>query len=397
MKYCCSGKGNFISHESLIKIFARKKKMRFVTMLLAQTNRIRVTWMSPCTDAWFTMADASLDDQEWYKNFRVSRKTFQYMLGLIEDKIHRQDTRLRASVSTRCRVSMSLYYLSSTTEYRTIANLFGVSPSFVCICVREVFQAIVDNMMSSFIFLPKGEELEEIIKAYKEKWGFPMCSGAIDGTHIPILAPTDNHSDYINRKGYHSIVVEAVVDCNYLFRDIVIGWPGSVHDARVLGNSRLYQRGNEGRLFTGNVSEDISDTSISPFLLGDPAFPLLSWLMKGYIGKSNSCAAHRTFNYRLSCARMTVENTFGRWKGRFRRFLKRVDMNVENVAVSTMASCILHNLCELSHEDVLEDWLAEIQADGLDQPDDDQFQEIPTRVDAVNIRSALTDFFASQQ
>lgn len=124
---------------------------------------------------------------------------------------------------------MSLYYLSSTAEYRTIANLFGVSPSFVCICVREVFQAIVDNMMSSFIFLSKGEELEEIIKAYKEKWGFPMCSGAIDGTHIPILAPTDNHSDYINRKGYHSIVVEAVVDCNYLFRDIVIGWPGSVH------------------------------------------------------------------------------------------------------------------------------------------------------------------------
>lgn len=72
-------------------------------------------------------------------------------------------------------------------------------------------------------------------------------------------------------------------------------------------------------------------------------------------------------------------------------------MNVENVAVSTMASCILHNVCELSHEDVLEDWLAEIQADGLDQPDDDQFQEIPTRVDAVNIRSALTDFFASEQ
>lgn len=67
------GKGNFISHESLIKIFARKKKMRFVTMLLAQTNRIRVTWMSPCTDAWFTMADASLDDQEWYKNFSVKK------------------------------------------------------------------------------------------------------------------------------------------------------------------------------------------------------------------------------------------------------------------------------------------------------------------------------------
>ena len=225
-----------------------------------------------------------------------------------------------------------------------------------------------------------------------------MCAGAIDGTHIPILAPSHNHADYINRKGYHSITMQTVVDCNYLFRDIVIGWPGSVHDARVLANSRLYQLGNEGKLFTGNVSEDISDTRISPFLLGDPAYPPLPWLMKGYIGKSNNCAAHRTFNYHLSRARMTVENTFGRWKGRFRRFLKRVDMKVENVAVSTLASCILHNLCELSHEDILEDWLAELQVDGLDQPDDDdQLQEVPTRFDAVNIRSALTDFFVSQQ
>ena len=28
---------------------------------------------------------------------------------------------------------------------------------------------------------------------------------------------------------------------------------------------------------------------------------------------------------------MTVENTFGRWKGRFRRFLKQVDMSVDGV------------------------------------------------------------------
>lgn len=176
---------------------------------------------------------------------------------------------------------MPLYYLSSTAEYRTITNLCGVSPSFVCVCVGEVFQAIVDNMMSSFIFLPKGNELKEIIKTYKEKWGFPIRAGAIDGTHIPILSPSDNHSDYVNRKGYHSIVMQAVVDCNYMFRDIVTGWPGSVHDARVLANSHLYQLGNEGKLFTGNISEDINDTSISQFLLGDPANPLLPCLMKG--------------------------------------------------------------------------------------------------------------------
>ena len=50
-----------------------------------------------------------------------------------------------------------------------------------------------------------------------------MCCGAIDGTHIPIVAPTKNPADYVNRKKYHSIVMQAVVDSDYLFRDFVVG------------------------------------------------------------------------------------------------------------------------------------------------------------------------------
>ena len=78
---------------------------------------------------------------------------------------------------------------------------------------------------------------------YKDKWGFPSCAGAIDGTHIPIQAPPENHTDYVNRKGYHNVIMQAVIDARYLFRDVVIEWPGSVHDARVLSNSELNNRG----------------------------------------------------------------------------------------------------------------------------------------------------------
>jgi len=55
-----------------------------------------------------------------------------------------------------------------------------------------------------------------------------MHSSAIDSTNIPILAPSESPTDSINRKSYHSILMQAVVDHTYLFRDIVIGWPGSV-------------------------------------------------------------------------------------------------------------------------------------------------------------------------
>lgn len=41
---------------------------------------------------------------------------------------------------------------------------------------------------------------------------FPNVIGDIDGTLIPIIAPEDNESDFVCRKGFHAINVQAVAD-----------------------------------------------------------------------------------------------------------------------------------------------------------------------------------------
>ena len=40
----------------------------------------------------------------------------------------------------------------------------------------------------------------------------PNVIGAIDGTLIPIIAPKDNEADFVCRKGFHAINVQAVAD-----------------------------------------------------------------------------------------------------------------------------------------------------------------------------------------
>ena len=49
-----------------------------------------------------------------------------------------------------------------------------------------------------------------------------------------------------NRKGWHSIVLQALVDHDYKFMNTYVGWPGSVHDARILSNSEVYAKGESG-------------------------------------------------------------------------------------------------------------------------------------------------------
>ena len=97
--------------------------------------------------------------------------------------------------------------------------------------------------------IPKDEKLCDIVDGFDTCWGFPQCAGVIDGTHIPILHPAgDSGSDYYNRKGFYSIIMQAVVDYGGKFLDIYIGWPGKVHDARVFANSSLYDMAQHGTL-----------------------------------------------------------------------------------------------------------------------------------------------------
>ena len=109
--------------------------------------------------------------------------------------------------------------------------------------------------MSTYIQFPTGEMLSDVVEGFSQSFNFPQCAGAIDGSHIPVIPLALNHTDYYNRKGWYSVVLQAVVDHRYLFRDINIGWPGSVHDARVFAKSSLFEKAENGLLLIGQERE----------------------------------------------------------------------------------------------------------------------------------------------
>ena len=80
--------------------------------------------------------------------------------------------------------------------------------------VREVCRVITGKLGPKYIQLPyTPDEVERLAAAFYKEHDFPQCVGAIDGTHIPIKQPVENGADFINRKDFYSLNVQAV--CNY--------------------------------------------------------------------------------------------------------------------------------------------------------------------------------------
>ncbi|XP_059374201.1 uncharacterized protein LOC132111046 [Carassius carassius] len=279
----------------------------------------------------------------------MSRTTFEFVLQLVERSLRRKSTDWRKSLEPRRRLAIVLWWYATPGEYRTISCLFGVGLSTVCTLVHEVTATLKRKLFKRFISLPRVEALQNTINGFAERV-YPLCAGAIDGSHIPIIAPQEDAAAYYNCKGWHSIVFQAVVDHNFCFTDVYVGWPGRTHDARVLSNSPIFQMAEEngGYLFPRENSRIVNGVEVPVHLIGDAAYPLKNWLMKSFTNHHALTPQQRLYNYRLSSARMVVKNAFGRLKGRWRCLLKRNDALMSDVVA---VSCVLHNICEM-HENV---------------------------------------------
>lgn len=219
--------------------------------------------------------------------------------------------------------------------------------------------------------------------------GFPSTVGAIDGSHVSIKAPHVNHEDYFNRKQNYSINLQGVVDADGKFIDVSTGWPGSIHDARVLRLSSLYRLAENNSILMEPVRR-INGVSVRPLLIGDSAYPLLPWLVGPYPHSRQLNRDQSKYNKVLNKTRVIVERAFGKLKCRWRCLLKPLEENTSKVPRTILACCILHNICIL-RGDELDD-----SDYSSDDDDDDDDGNAPVAVGQGRIvRQALTAFLSA--
>ena len=107
--------------------------------------------------------------------------------------------------------------------------LFAVSRVSIPSIIRGVSYVITAFLELQLTKLPKAKlEVKELVNKFLETYGFPRCIEAIDCTNTEIKEPNKHYSNYINRKGYYSINMQALHYYSYCFLNVVVKWPGSV-------------------------------------------------------------------------------------------------------------------------------------------------------------------------
>lgn len=184
----------------------------------------RTMWMKYRSQHfWEQVVNKHYKDEDWLESFRMRKCTFMWLCDQLRNELAPSVYQLgfREPVSVEKQVVVCLYFLSSCCEYRVVGNTFGIHKSTVwktvyC-CVHKVVDAINTKLLHQWIFMPNDEECKQISAAFELITNIPQLIGAIDGSHIPILPPSEGYRDFINRKGWPSVVLQAVVDNTYKY------------------------------------------------------------------------------------------------------------------------------------------------------------------------------------
>jgi hypothetical protein len=175
------------------KLAQRRKKLFMCLLNFTKRTVDRTIWVMPReTDIYRDIINWT--PQDWYRNVRMSQQTFNHICDQLAPLVQKRTTKFRTPVPVCKRVMLTLWRLATNIEYRTLGHLFGVCRGTVCVIFHEIIDAINAILQHSYLKFPSGQSLRNVVDGYRTRWNFPQCCGAIDGTHIPIIAPKEHHT-----------------------------------------------------------------------------------------------------------------------------------------------------------------------------------------------------------
>ena len=292
-------------------------------------------------------------DEETYRNkFRVTKKTFGIIRNLLTSAgfLRTNESYNPEYLQTsEFKLGVCLYFFAGRAkgDMEAVGDAGHIGRSTVFKYLDEfcdgVFQVLKPIYMPPEP--PPPERVQAIRQQFAARRGVANVGMAVDGSHIPYVPQVERYrNDFKNYKGWMSILVVAFVNSFHFFVDAEVGATGNSGDSRVLGESWLLREVKNRRVAwlgeDGVIAADGGASDHGRLLLN----PIPNATRDSDV----------YYNFCHSSTRFYVEETFGRWKNRFRFLLFPSDIEHKRMNRLIYASCILHNVCTF-HADLAVD------------------------------------------
>jgi hypothetical protein len=306
------------------------------------------------------------DDRTYEENFRMSRETFKKLLELVskssfasqhdaaewaalrakkkQQKLTQRERTYIAQMhtdppTTRFKLAVCLYAMAQGGRFKQVGDAASIGKNTVRGWMVAFCQAVMTHVKP--IYMPgtpfSPSERQAVNGKFASRRGVQKVALACDGSHVPYhpRGSKKKQEKYKNYKGWTSILAVCFVDSYYRFFDLHVGYPGRAGDNTVLSHWSLLQQmaedpdtwlGPNGIILGDCGASDGDQLFLNPY--HNPSEPDQCW-----------------FNFCHSSTRFFVEETFGRWKNRWRFLLDPCRVNHKLTSQMIYASAVLHNFC----------------------------------------------------
>ncbi len=282
--------------------------------------------------------------------FKISRKTFDYICSLVKEDMMAKAAHFmftNGKPLTLCdQVAVALRRLSSGESLVTIGDSFGLNHSTVSQVTWRFVEAMEERGLHHLKWPSTEIEMAEIKSKFEKIRGLPNCCGVIDTTHIMMCLPASDPTSnvWLDHEKNHSMVLQAVVDPDMRFRDIVTGWPGKMKDWLVFQSSNFCKLCDKGERLNGKNLELPEGSEIREYIIGDLGYPLLPHLIIPYEGKELP-ESRAEFNRRHHATQVVAHRALARLKEMW-RIIQGVMWRPDKHRLPRiiLVCCLLHNI-----------------------------------------------------
>lgn len=261
-------------------------------------------------------------------------------------------------LSFRDQVAIALRRLSSGDSLMSIGDSCGLHHSTVSQVTWRFVEAMEQKGLQHLQW-PSETEMAEIKSKFEKIQGLPNCCGVIDTTHILMCLPSSDPTNnlWLDQMKNHSMVLQAIVDPEMRFRDIVTGWPGKMEDWLIFQSSNFYRLCDEGERLNGKKLELSEGSEIREYIIGDSGYPLLPYLVTPYEGQELPELGSE-FNRRHSATQMMAQRALARLKDKW-KIIQGVMWRPDKHKLPRiiLVCCLLHNIV-IDLEDEMQDEMA---------------------------------------